>query len=221
MMKSETLRQWLRAVGVCLILLFVCEYLSFAQLPTATILGTVKDQSGAALPNAAVTAKNLDTGQERSTVTGPNGEYRIPALPVGRYEMTTASAGFRTEVRRGLTLTVAQEAVIDFDMRVGEVQETVAVTAEAPLVDTTSGSMAGLVNSNRLEELPLNGRNYTDLMLLQPGISQQVNYTQAAGMSGLRSAATARLFTLTISFSTARSCKTPTGQGLHLSVVPL
>lgn len=185
MTKRELPQEWLVLAGSC-ILLFVCGNSTFAQLPTATILGTVTDQSGAAVPSATVTAKNVDTAQVRSTVTGSNGEYRISALPVGRYEVTTASQGFRTEVQSGLTLTVAQEAVMDFAMQLGTVQDTVSVTAEAPLVDTTNGSVAGLVDSNRLEELPLNGRNYTDLVLLQPGISQEVNYTQAAGMSGLR-----------------------------------
>ena len=148
-----------------------------AQLPTATVLGAVKDSSGAVVPGATVTARNVDTGQTRAGVTGADGSYRFPALAVGSYEIHVEQAGFRAEVRRGLTLTVAQEAVVNFTLQVGNIEQTVAVTAEAPLVNTTSGSLGGLVDEQRMADLPLNGRNYIELTLLQTGIT---NY-QARG----------------------------------------
>jgi hypothetical protein len=144
---------------------------AFAQLTTATVLGTVKDTSGAAVPGATVVARNVDTAQSRTTVVGQEGSYRLPALPVGNYEVRVELSGFKTAVRSGLVLTVSQEAVINFTLEVGSVEEAITVTAAAPLVNTTSGSLGGLVDEQRMADLPLNGRNYIDLALLQPGVN--------------------------------------------------
>jgi hypothetical protein len=146
-----------------------------AQLPTATILGVVKDSSGAVVPDVTLTARNTDTGSTRTTTTEADGSYRVAALPVGTYEVRAEHPGFQTDVRSGLTLTVSEEAVVNLTLQVGAVEQTVAVTAEAPLVDTTSGSLGGLVNEQRVSDLPLNGRNYVDLTLLQPGVVQHKN----------------------------------------------
>ena len=146
-----------------------------AQLPTATILGVVKDSSGASVPDTALTARNVDTGQTRAATSAADGSYRFSALPVGNYEVRAAHPGFQTEARSGLTLAVSQEAVVNFSLQVGAVEQTVSVTAEAPLVNTTSGSLGGLVDEKRVADLPLNGRNYIDLTLLQPGITQMKN----------------------------------------------
>src|SRR3989304_896439 len=142
----------------------------FAQLPTATILGVVKDATGAVVPDAALTATNVETGQTRTGVSAGDGSYRFSALPVGNYEVRAEHAGFQTAIRSGLTLTISQEAVINFILEVGAVTQTVAVTAEAPLVNTTSGALGGLVGEQKVADLPLNGRNYMDLTLLQAGI---------------------------------------------------
>src|SRR3984957_10014278 len=155
--------------GVFLILAVVSIVL--AQLPTATILGQVKDASGAVVAGVKVTARDTDTGQTRTAVTGDGGEYRLDALPVGNYELTAEKTGFKTEVQSGLTLTVSQQAVANFTIQVGEMSQTVAVTAEAPLVSTTTSSLGGLVDDKRIVDLPLNGRNYIDLSLLQPGVT--------------------------------------------------
>ena len=156
----------------------------FAQLPTATILGVVRDASGAVVPDAALTARNVDTGQTRTTVTAADGSYRIPALPVGNYEVRAEHPGFQSELRGGLTLTVSQEAVVNMTLQVGAVEQTVAVTAEAPLVNTTSGSLGGLVSEEKVAELPLNGRNYIDLTLLQTGVSEQKAVVRNTGYVG-------------------------------------
>jgi len=155
-------------------LLGVGVFASFAlaQLPTATILGVVKDASGAVVPGASLTARNTETGQTRTAVSAGDGSYRFSALPVGSYEVRVEQSGFQTEVRSGFTLTVAQEAVINFTLQVGAVTQTVAVTAEAPLVNTTSGSVGALVSEQQVSDLPLNGRNFADLTLLQPGVVQ-------------------------------------------------
>ena len=154
-----------------------------AQLPTATILGVVKDASGAVIPEAKLTARSVDTGQVRTGTSGGDGSYRFAALPVGKYEVRVEHPGFQTAVRSGLTLTVAQEAVVNFALEVGAIEQTLSVTAEAPLVNTTSGSLGALVDEQRVAELPLNGRNYVDLTLLQAGIQHWRNTGSTSGVS--------------------------------------
>ncbi len=154
-----------------------------AQISTATILGVVRDASGGVLPGVTVTARNLDTGQTRDTVSDAEGSYRLPAVQVGRYEVRAELQGFKTGVRAGLTLSVTQEAVIDFALEVGAIEESVIVTGEAPLISTTSASLGALVDAKQLQELPLNGRNYIDLSLLQAGVSQ--NKGASGGMTGV------------------------------------
>ncbi len=145
----------------------------FAQFSTGTILGTVRDNTGAVIPGVTVTARNTGTGLTRTTLSNEDGSYRFPQLPVGTYEVRSEQQGFTTEVRSGVTLAVGQEAVLDFALKVGAVAETVEVTGEAPLVNTTTSALGGLVNEDKIQDLPLNGRNYIDLSLLQAGVSQQ------------------------------------------------
>src|SRR5262245_23459318 len=144
--------------------------LATAQLPTGSILGTAKDATGAVIPGVEVTVRSTETGATRTTLSGEQGQYRFVALPVGGYEVRAELAGFQTQVRNGVTLAVGQDATLNFVMEVGTVAETVEVTAEAPLVNTTSGALGSLVDERQVTELPLNGRNYTDLTLLQPGV---------------------------------------------------
>ena len=174
----------LRVIALAFSLLTM-ERLAMSQLPTGTILGSVKDSTGAIIPGVGITAKNLETGLTRSAVGAEDGSYRFSALPVGAYEVRAEQPGFRTEVRSGLTLTVSQEAVVNFTLQPGAVEQTVVVTEEAPLVNTTSGALGGLVDEQKVAELPLNGRNFMDLTLLQPGITQQRNLAVAASTVGL------------------------------------
>ncbi|OFV99114.1 MAG: hypothetical protein A3H28_15200, partial [Acidobacteria bacterium RIFCSPLOWO2_02_FULL_61_28] len=111
----------------------------------------------------------------RTAISAGDGSYRFSALPVGSYEVRVEQSGFQAAVRSGLTLTVGQEAVINFTLEVGAVTQTIAVTGEAPMVNTTSGSLGGLVDEQKVADLPLNGRNYMDLTLLQPGVSHFKN----------------------------------------------
>ena len=141
-----------------------------AQLPTGAISGRVLDSSGAAIPGATVTAASRETGRVQSTETSTSGYYKTIS-PVGVYDVRVEAPSFRPEVRQSLKLEVAQEAVLNFTLSVGSVQETVTVTAEVPLVETTSGSLGGLVNEQRMSDLPLNGRSFNQLVLLQPGIT--------------------------------------------------
>src|SRR5262245_49257946 len=175
----------LRVIVLSFSLLLIVGKQAMSQLPTGTILGAVKDSSGAVIPGASITAKSVETGLTRTGVSGEDGSYRLSALPVGGYEVRVELSGVRTEVRSGLTLTVAQEAVENFTLQAGAVEQTVVVTEDAPIVNTTSGSLGGLVDERKVAELPLNGRNFIDLTLLQPGITQQRNLNVAASTVGL------------------------------------
>src|SRR5947199_641414 len=174
----------LRVIVLSFSLLLIMRKQAMSQLPTGTILGAVKDSSGAVIPGASITAKNVETGLTRTGVSAEDGSYRLSALQVGGYEVRVELAGFRTEVRSGLTLTVAQEAVVNFTLQAGAVEQTVVVTEDAPIVNTTSGALGGLVDERKVAELPLNGRNFIDLTLMQPGITQQRNLGVAASTVG-------------------------------------
>jgi hypothetical protein len=178
----------LQRTGGVVFSLLVCAgmfaALAFAQLPTAAILGTVKDSSGAVVPDTSLTARNVATGQARTTISSATGSYRFSALPVGPYEIRAEHQGFQTTVQSGLTLTIGLEAVVNITLQVGAVTETVAVTAEAPLVNTTSGALGALVNEEKVADLPLNGRNYVDLTMMQPGIVQNTNKENQGGGIG-------------------------------------
>jgi hypothetical protein len=139
---------------------------------TGNIGGTVKDETGGVLPGATVTATNTQTGLARETVTDADGRYRITNLNIGNYDVTAAMTGFQTIVRRGISLTIGREAVVDFSMSLGGLQEDVTVTGDAPLVDTRSGSMGDIVDRATILEIPLQGRDLTGLMTLQAGVTR-------------------------------------------------
>src|SRR5438093_11509284 len=115
-----------------LIVLGTC--LSVAQTSTATILGTVKDASGALIPGVSITVKHTESGLTRNVVSGERGGYNVPLLPVGAYEITTTMPGFKQEVRSGIHLVVGQEAIVERTVEVGCAAEQVTATDEAPLV---------------------------------------------------------------------------------------
>jgi hypothetical protein len=141
----------------------------FAQGFTASIMGSVQDMSGAALPAAAVTVKHVETGLTRTVQADSSGNYNIPSLPVGQYEVTAEKMGFRREVRRGIDLVVAQEARVNLILQVGGIEQEVTVTADAPLVNTTLSSTSGLVTESQIKDLPLNGRSFDQLLTLNTG----------------------------------------------------
>ncbi len=157
------------AVFLSVLLLFI--RLGLAQVTTGTILGVVHDGTGAVVPGVSITARNLETGLTRTAVTSEQGRYQMPSLGLGNYEMQAAIEGFQTELRRGIELTLGREAVVDFVLQVGAVTQTLEVTGEAPLVETTSSSVSGVVESKQIVNLPLNGRSFDELALLQPAIT--------------------------------------------------
>src|SRR5882672_9390001 len=161
-----------RLVGAMVLVASLVATPAFAQLNVGTILGTAKDTSGGVMAGATVTALNTETGSSRTATTGDDGVYRFSALPVGHYDVKIERSGFKTATKKGVVLDVAGEVVLNFALEVGAAAVQVEVTSEAPQVNTTSGTLGGLVSEEKIAELPLNGRNYLDLTLLQPGVSQ-------------------------------------------------
>jgi hypothetical protein len=142
-----------------------------AQDTTATIAGQVQDASGAGIAGAKVTAKNLQTGLERSVTTSESANYTLPILPIGRYEVSAEKTGFKRVVETGITLQVDQHARVDFKLPVGAASDSVSVTAEVPLTQTDSSSLGSVIDNTKVVELPLNGRQFYSLALLVPGVS--------------------------------------------------
>src|SRR5712692_1344802 len=155
--------------------------LVFAQGFTGAITGTVKDVSGAALVGAAVTVKHVETGLTRAVEADASGNYSVSSLPVGEYELTAEKMGFEREVRRGIKLAVAQEAVVNFTLQVGSMVQQVTVTEDAPLVNTTMTQTSGLISEEQIKELPLNGRSFDQLLTLN---TATVNFTSNTNRDG-------------------------------------
>ena len=141
-----------------------------AQVAGATLTGTVKDSSGAFIPNAQVLITDVANGVARAVSADGAGLYAAPNLLPGSYEIRVSATGFSTEVQKGVTLTVGAQQALDFTMRVGQMSQMVEVTTEAPTVELTSSELGATVNSTTVRELPLNGRSWTDLANLQPGV---------------------------------------------------
>jgi outer membrane receptor protein involved in Fe transport len=141
-----------------------------AQVAGGTESGTVTDASGAVIPNAQISITNVATGVTRSVTTDAAGFYSSPNLLPGNYEITVSASGFATQVRTGVSLDVGAEQVLNITMQVGQVNEKVQVTGEAPTVQLATSSISAVVNSTTVRELPLNGRSWTDLASLQPGV---------------------------------------------------
>lgn len=145
--------------------------LAFAQVTTGTISGTVTDNTGAALPGTTVIILNEETGISRTVTTDDTGRYTAPSLSLGTYRVTPRHQGFQELIRGGIVLTVGREAIVDLALGVGNVEQRVEVNDEAPLVEATSASLSSLVDARTIRALPLNGRSYEQLALLQPGVT--------------------------------------------------
>src|SRR2546427_2578378 len=171
---GSSVRSFGRFVTAIVVLIALPMCLVFAQTSTATILGVVKDISGALVPGVSITVKHTESGLTRTVVSGERGGYNVPLLPVGAYEITTTMPGFKQAVRSGINLVVGQEAVVDLTLEVGANAEQVTVTGDAPLVNTTTASVSGLVNERQVKDLPLNGRSFDNLITLNAGA---INYT--------------------------------------------
>jgi hypothetical protein len=155
-------------IGTCFFFFYLTSTL-FAQT-SSTVTGTVEDQTGALIAGAKVTLRSLETNLTRATATDREGRYVFPELRVGRYEIRAERSGFQPTVQSEINLTIGEKLVINLVMR-PVVREEIDVTSSTPLVNTTSAELSFLVGERAIQELPLNGRNYTDLALLQPGVT--------------------------------------------------
>jgi len=141
---------------------------AFAQ-STATVVGTVTDATGASIPNAAVSVRNQNTGEERSTSTDASGSYVVPSLTVGTYRVEIKSPGMQSVVASDLVLEVGSTVRQDFALKVASTSETVEIKATAPVINESPVSVGTVVNQRTVQEIPLNGRHFVDLALLIPG----------------------------------------------------
>jgi hypothetical protein len=143
----------------------------WAQAETATISGTATDASGAAIVGAKTQATNVETNASHSTVTDAQGRYTITDLSVGSYTVQASQSGFQTVVHAGITLSVGSTVVVDFSLPVGKVSEMVTVEGQISQVETESSEVSTLVSPTQMRELPLNGRNFEQLLSLAPGVT--------------------------------------------------
>ena len=179
-------------LGLALLLLN-CSQLN-AQTFRGTILGTVTDSSGAAVPGATVTIKNVDTGLTRTVTTSDDGSYAAPELPIGNYSVTVEIAGFKKGIATGVRVEVSSERRTDFTLQPGELAQKVEVIGEElPMVESTSNTLGGIVESKIVTSLPINGRDYQKLIFLVPGVTGSPDQiTDSPGSFGIFSVNGAR-----------------------------
>ena len=171
MIRNSNLKT-LCVVVVALTVLFHVDPASLhAQVAGGTISGTVTDSTGRVIANVQIAIENVATGVKREVNTNEEGFYSAPNLLPGTYIVTLSASGFKTEVRREIALTVAASIVLDVSLRVGSLTEKVIVESEVPAVQLSSSDISAVVNATTVRELPLNGRSWTDLAQLQPGVS--------------------------------------------------
>ncbi|MGJ5817282.1 carboxypeptidase regulatory-like domain-containing protein [Paludibaculum fermentans] len=159
-----------RAIPALFLLLSLVAVRDVRAQASGRIAGTVRDGSGASVPGAEITAVNVNTGFELTRPSLTDGTYALPLLPVGQYRLQTKANGFQPFTRAGLTLTVDTTVTVDITLQVGAVSEAVEVTAQAPLLETQTGSLRGMVDQQRIVNLPLNGRDITQLVAIQAGV---------------------------------------------------
>ena len=141
-----------------------------AQGATGTILGTVTDPSGGAIPDATVRVMNTGTSATQNVTSDAQGRYRVADLPVGSYQVSTEKTGFQAVVHTGITLDPGANVVVDFALAVGQVTQTVTVEGNVTQVETSSSAISTVVEQAQMRDLPLNGRNFEELVLLAPGV---------------------------------------------------
>ncbi len=155
---------------ICAILTLLVSFTAAAQQITASIRGTVVDPVGASVQGASITAIQLETGLKRSAVTNPAGEYVLLELPVGHYRLQAAAKGFQSYIQQGIVLEVNETATIPIRLAVGSETQKIEVQSDAQLIQATVTSLGKTVSERDVLELPLNGRNFSQLGLLQPGV---------------------------------------------------
>lgn len=167
--KRPMLSAWISVLALVLVLVSPAS----AQSNKGTIVGTVTDPSGAVVSGATVTVTNVNTNAERTVMTGDDGTYTVPLLDIGNYKVAVSAPGFQTVTRENITLQISDRLPVDVELQVGSgAGETVTVTAEAPIIQTESSERGSVITGREVTELPLSGRNFTQLATLTPGVSR-------------------------------------------------
>jgi len=161
---------WVRVCTGAIVAVLVCAPVLFSQVNTGRILGTVTDQTGGVIAGALVTVTNTGTGVARALTTNQSGEYAAPDLTPGTYSVRVTDMGFQTFERQNIALGVGQAASIDAQLTPGQVTQTVEVTASAPLINTTNAVVSNTLEAQTIGNLPMNGRNFNNLLTLQTGV---------------------------------------------------
>ncbi len=172
----------MRLFSVLILALFVISTPATPQRITASLGGVVRDPSQATVPGAKIRITNEGTSSAFQTTTNQDGRFQAPSLPAGQYDVVIEAAGFKRLERKGLTLTVDQSAELDFNLELGSSAESVEITGEAPLLDTSSSEVGQVINNQSIVNLPLNQRNPFSLILLAPNVTGTVG----SGMTGLQ-----------------------------------
>jgi hypothetical protein len=176
----------------CILTALLVAGAALSQVVGGALSGTIRDQTDTGIPSAAVTIHNLETGAERKLISDSSGHFVAPSVAVGPYEVTAAKEGFAAQTKTGVNVTVAQTAIVDFALAVGEVREVVTVEESPAPVSLSTAQTGGLVNERQVKELPLNGRSFDGLMTLNPGV---VNYTsQRSGGVGTSNSSVGNMF---------------------------
>ena len=162
-------RPWLCLLCVCA---FTASLFAQAQSSSGDLRGAVVDPGGAAIGQAKITASDPERGTSRSTITDSSGEYRIPLLPAGTYQVRIEAVGFNTRVMEGVVIRVGDTVALNAGMEIGSISSEVTVTAEAPAIETERTQQATTIDTRRIQTLPINRRNYLDFALLAPGVTE-------------------------------------------------
>lgn len=181
--RSDDGRRWPAVVFILIGLTFITFLpgLAAAQVTTATVLGTVTDAQKAVVPGVTVTAKNTETGAETTDATDSRGRFRVGGLRPGIYDLRVEIQGFAPQEKKHIELFLGQEATVDFQIAVGTVAQTLTVTASAPLVEVTKSEVSNVIDKKQIDALPLNGRNFSDLAKLTPGVTTDNNNNTLVG----------------------------------------
>lgn len=147
---------------------------AFGQEITATIYGTISDANQAALGGAKITVTNEATGFQRTALSDKSGNYSLPLLPVGTYDLAVEASGFQRYLQKGITLTLNEEVRLNAQLTVGTITETVEVISETSLINLEQGSVGQVIGRRKIEDLPLNGRNFLQLASLQAGVTPNI-----------------------------------------------
>ncbi len=153
------------------LMVIVAPQMGWAQsnIATGQIFGTCQDPDGGAMAGVVVQVKNNDTGFNRTSVTDASGFFRLDLLPSGTYDVRADLAGFKSEVRRGIEVTLGSSIKVEFQLAISAVEEEIVVTGQSPVIETTNPSVASGVSDQSIANLPLNGRDFTDFVALTPG----------------------------------------------------